>query len=238
MKQNKIKSLLYKIIIFIILIAGMSAFSYIPVELFNIDIQNFNNVTKTIYLVTCDIGYILTVYLAYRKKINKNFKEFFKNFTDSLETSFKYYFIGLIIMFVSNILIGLIFKNATAGNEETVRNYIDNYPVYMLFSVAIYAPFIEEIIFRKSIKDCVSIFKNNKITKYIYVILSGGIFALMHILGQTTSPIDYIYIIPYMALGVSFALLYYKTDNIFSTIIIHSLHNTVTFILYILAGGI
>ena len=79
---------------------------------------------------------------------------------------------------------------------------------------------------------------DNKLTKYLYIFISGFIFALMHILGQVTSNFDYLYVIPYMSLGVTFALLYYDTDNIFSSIMMHMFHNTITIILYFVSGGI
>ncbi len=40
------------------------------------------------------------------------------------------------------------------------------------------------------------------------------------------------------AKGFTFGLLYYDTDNIFSSIIMHAFHNTVTIILYFMSGGI
>ena len=60
----------------------------------------------------------------------------------------------------------------------------------------------------------------------------------MHILGQVTNNLDYLYIIPYMSLGIAFSALYHKTNNIFSSISMHALHNTVTIILYLFAGGV
>ena len=106
----------------------------------------------------------------------------------------------------------------------------------MIFSISIYAPFIEEIIFRKSIRDFIFSFGNNKITKYIFCIVSGFVFAILHIVGAATSPIDYLYTVPYFALGFSFAMLYCKSDNIFSSISMHFLHNTAAAILYLIAG--
>ena len=106
----------------------------------------------------------------------------------------------------------------------------------MLFSVTIYAPFVEETIFRRSIKDIILTLGNNKLTKYLYIIISGFIFAAMHLLGQTTSALDYLYIIPYMGLGSAFAALYYKTDNLWETIILHAMHNMLAIILYLGLG--
>lgn len=232
------KNKILPIITFILLILGMSLFPNIPIILFNIKYTTFSLTMKAIYMTFCDIGYMLIIFLLYKNKIINDFKNYFKKFSSNFEYSFKYYFIGLLIMLASNIIITLVFPDAIAGNEESVREMINNVPLYMIFSVSIYAPFVEEMIFRHSIKDCFKNYKDNKITKYIYILTSGFLFAGAHILGKTTSPLDYIYIIPYLALSISFSSLYKKTDNIFSSISMHCLHNTFTIILYFIAGGI
>lgn len=226
------------VIIFILLLFGMATFPYVPMKLFNIPYESFNLIMKAIYMFLCDIGYMIILFLIYKDKIIRDFKNYFKKFWSNFEESFKYYFIGLLIMMASNFIIAFFIKGANANNEEAVRSMIDSVPLYMIFSVSLYAPFIEELIFRHSIKDAVMCHGNNKLTHGIYVFISGFIFALMHILGQTTSYLDYIYLIPYMSLGIAFSALYSKTDNIFSSISMHALHNTVTIILYLMAGGI
>ena len=223
---------------FMLLLFGMIGFPYLPLLLFNMPYDNFSMTMKLIYTFLCDVGFMVVLYLLFKDKLINDFKLYFKKFRDNFELSFKYYFIGVIVMIVSNLLITLFIKEAIAGNEEAVRNLIGQAPLYMLFSVSIYAPFVEELIFRHSIKNCVTSYKKTKLTKYIYAFTSGFIFAFMHIIGQTNSYIDYIYIIPYMSLGVSFALLYYDTDNIFSSVMMHMFHNTITIILYFMTGGI
>lgn len=225
------------IIIFILLLCGMAYFPYIPMELFNIPYDTFSMTMKVIYMLLCDIGFMIVLFLIYKNKIIGDFKKYTKDFAKNFEQSFKYYFIGVLIMMASNLIITFVFSDATAGNEEAVRDLIDTVPWYMIFSVSIYAPFVEELIFRHSIKDCVLCHGNNKLTRGIYIFISGFIFASMHILGQTTSYLDYIYIIPYLSLGIAFSSLYSKTDNIFSSIMMHALHNTVTVVLYLVAGG-
>lgn len=231
------KKKILPIITFVLLLVGMAFFPYIPMELFKIPYENFSITMKALYMFFCDIGYMLVLFLLYKDKIIKDFKNYFKKFASNFEQSFKYYFIGVIVMMVSNLIITFFISDAIAGNEEAVRDMIDMVPLYMLFSVSLYAPFVEELIFRHSIKDLVMCHGNNKITRGIYIFLSGFIFALMHILGQATSILDYIYLIPYMSLGVAFSSLYSKTDNIFSTIMMHCLHNTFTIVLYFMAGG-
>ena len=231
------KKKILPIIIFLILLLGMAYFPYIPMELFNINYDNFNMTMKSLYMFFCDIGYILILFILYKDKIIKDFKNYFKDFSKNFEQSFKYYFIGVLIMMISNLILTIFVSSATANNEEAVRAMIDQVPLYMLFSVSIYAPFVEELIFRHSIKDSIICYGNNKITKYIYIIISGFIFGFLHMSLDSTNYLDYLYIVPYMSLGVAFAALYHKSDNIFSSIVMHSLHNTVTVILYFITSG-
>ena len=214
----------------------MAYLPIIPLKIFNLNIDNFSKNTLILYNFICDIVYMSIIFLIYKKDIIKDLKDLKNNFLKILEISFKYYLIGLALMIISNMLITLIFSTANANNEEMLREYINLYPLYMFFSVTIYAPFTEEMLFRKAIHDCFKPYKENKFNKYFYIILSGFIFASLHVVGLSDNLIDYIYIVPYLALGIAFAGLYKKTNNIFSTIMMHSLHNTVTIILYIMAG--
>jgi len=91
----------------------------------------------------------------------------------------------------------------------------------------IYAPLTEELIFRKSIRDVI---KN----KWLYIIISGLIFGGLHVVSSIDSLIDLIYLIPYCSLGFVFASLYIKTNNIYSTIVAHSFHNTLALLLYLM----
>ena len=225
------------IIIFLLLLVGMDIFSYIPLRILNINMNNLSMNMKILYNFIFDVIFMAIIFIIYRKKLIKEFKEFFSNFNDNMVIALEYYLVGLVIMLVSNCLIGYFFSEANANNENMVRLLIDRYPLYMLFSVALYAPLVEETIFRRCIKDIYDAFGKSKLVKYIYIIFSGLIFALLHVMGSATSSIDYIYVIPYLSLGICFASLYYKTDNLFSTMILHSFHNLVALILYLIIGG-
>lgn len=206
--------------------------SYIPLIILmgiGIDYNNFSNIGKIFYITFCDVTLILFLLLIYKKDIIKDFKNFFnKDFFNNFKISLKYWSIGLAIMIISNLFISIITNGAIAGNEESVRELIDKMPLYMLFQIIIYAPLTEEIIFRKSIKD---IFNN----KYLYILTSGLIFGGLHVVSSLNSTLDLLYLIPYCSLGIAFAALYTKTNNIFSTISVHALHNLLTFTLYLIS---
>ena len=101
----------------------------------------------------------------------------------------------------------------------------------MIFNTVIYAPLTEELAFRKSIRDII----NNK---WIYVLVSGLVFGMLHISSYMNNWTDLVYLIPYSSLGVAFALLYYKTDNIFSSITMHAIHNFLAVVVYLLGASL
>ena len=79
--------------------------SYIPISLFNINIENFSNFGTILYSFSCNIAFLIIIVACYFKTLKKDFKPFFKNFTNNFEEAFKYYFVGLAIMIFSNLII-------------------------------------------------------------------------------------------------------------------------------------
>ena len=66
------------------------------------------------------------------------------------------------------------------------------------------------------------------------MITSGLLFGLVHVMGANNY-FEYLLIVPYGALGFMFAKTITETDNIYSTILLHMLHNGA---LTILAMGV
>lgn len=150
------------------------------------------------------------------KYLKEKWFDFTKNFNKYATIAFKNWFAGFLIMIISNVII-TSFISGLGQNEESVQELITKVPVIAVILTTICAPFIEEMIFRKYLKDCV----DNKI---LYMILSGLIFGLIHISIQTNIW-ELLLIIPYGALGFMFAKTINETDNIYSTIMIHMFHN-------------
>jgi len=198
--------------------------SYIPILLFNIDVSKFDDLDFIVYSFCCNIVFLIIIVLCYFKTLKKDFKPYFRNFASNIEESFKYYIIGLGIMIVSNFIITFVIGGSTSENEEFIRNSISLAPFLMLVEVSLYAPFSEELLFRKSIRELID-------NKWMYVLVSGLIFGGLHVVGSQ-SLIEYLYLIPYCGLGCTFAYIYAKSDNIYSTITIHAIHNTIAIILY------
>ena len=154
-----------------------------------------------------------------RKEINDfklNYKKYFK-------IIISIWLIGFILMIISNYFIT---KTTTLPNNELiVRTYINSKFIESLIITVIMAPVLEEITFRYS----TSKIKN----KYVYLIISTLLFAMIHINPENASELPFL--IPYSFLGLSFSLIFYKTKNIFASIIAHAIHNyTIIMLLLIL----
>ena len=177
------------------------------------------NVNDVLLLTTIDSLIVVTLLIIYyRKTLKRHLKDFIKNFEDYLDFGFKFYFIGLILMVVSNLLIALLIPSAVSGNEDAVQKLIKLSPILMLINTSIMAPLEEELIFRLSF---LKTFKNS----YMYVLVSGLLFGFVHVIFSYKTLIDFVYVIPYSALGLAFAYMTYKKDNIFLPISFHFFHN-------------
>lgn len=175
------------------------------------------------FVVALVIGFIFI------KDIVKDFKTFKKNIKDNMRFAFKCWAIGLIVMMFSNYVINFIIFNGEniAGNEEAVRTSLLVNPVLGMISAGLIAPFSEEVTFRLGFRKVFS--------KMIpFAIASTFVFAGLHVITDFSSALDLLYFIPYGALGFAFAICYYKTNTIFSSIFMHMIHNILTFGLVII----
>lgn len=197
----------------------------IPIVLFNI-----KNITPQIQiLLSCfsNLILLLILFFIYRLDLRIEWKKFKNSFDKSMDSCIKYWFLGLMGMMISNILINTLFKLGQAENEQLVQGMITDFPLVMLLNAGVIAPIIEELVFRKTFRDTIK-------GKWAFILISSLIFGFMHVL-VATSLIEMIFIIPYTLLGMAFAYMYYDTDSIYTSILAHILHNTILILISILA---
>lgn len=225
--KNSILMVVRGILIFF-LFSFSFVFQYIPILMFNIDTKTIINNTRILVLfsVLSDAILLFLLLIVYHKDLKRDWIIFKKNITNNIGISLLYWFIGITIMFTANIVLFLVFKSQASNNEQLVRSFINSFPIIMGINVCFVAPIVEEIVFRKTLKD---IFHN----KWIFAIISFFLFGGAHVVRSATSLVDYLYIIPYGVMGFMFALADYKTDTVCTSMFSHILHNTLTFIMII-----
>ena len=190
---------------------------------------DFKSITLTQFLeiqLGKNLFFTILLIIIYYKYLKEKIDDFTKNFTNYFAISFKYWLTGFLIMMISNIIINS-YITGLGENENAVQTLISKAPYAAFAMTTLFAPFIEEMIFRKSLQDCFH-------HKIFYIVTSGFIFGLVHVIGAS-NPYEYLLIIPYGALGLMFAKTVYETDNIFCTIMMHMLHNGVLTLLAMVA---
>ena len=226
MKKERILEIA-KAILVVVLFYASSYLQYLAVFLFRMDLNHITMADKVIASTFSNIILVLLLFLIYRKELIREFKKFKTNFRECFDTGLKYWFIGLIIMMASNVLIARFTPLQNSANETSVQMMIGASPLLMFITAGILAPIIEEITFRKAFRG---IFKN----KWVFCFISGFIFGLLHVIGNAATPYEYLYIIPYGSLGFFFAYSYEKTDTVFTSMMMHAIHNSVLILLSIL----
>lgn len=196
----------------------LSNIQTLPFELLHIDTSVLPSLIKILYSIIYGILIICLLVLLFNKSLIHDFKDLKLNHKKYFSGCFKYYLIGLAIMYISNFIIMFIINKNMVNNEETIRNMFQVNPIYVYISAVFLAPFTEELVFRKCLNN---IFPN----KYIFITMSGLIFGYLHISSSLNSLFDIIYIIPYASLGVVFAYIFDKTKNIYVSIGFHTMHN-------------
>lgn len=204
----------------VILFFFASLFQLIPIYLFHITEDVLTATINSYLSLFSDACLFVSLIFLYWDDLKRDLKPFITHFNELIDTSMKYWSIGLIVMVVSNILIGILSPKAIAGNEQIVQTLLDEAPLLTFFTAGILAPFIEEIVFRKSFYD---IFKK----KWLFILSSGLIFGGLHVVFTIQSAWDLLYILPYSSLGIAFAYTLDKTNNVYASISMHLIHNVI-----------
>ncbi len=212
----------------IILYLVASSLSYDFISFFGINFDNLNYILKCIYMISYEAILTLIIIYIYRKNFIPNLKDFKKNFKSYVDNYIKYWFLMLGLMIFSNLIITKFTTSAVAENQEAIIDLLNSFPVYTIIITVFIAPFLEELVFRLSIRK---IFAK---TDFIFILFSGLLFGSMHVVGSFSSLTDLLFIIPYSIPGFIFAYVYTKTNNICIPIGLHMLHNGVMMILQIL----
>ncbi len=225
--KESVKKTKSKEIAFFILTALFFLFFEAIWYLLGIKYNKLSTQNKILLMFVKYIVFIIIYIIRYHKYLKTKWKDFIKNRHKYSGIGFKWWGIGFIIMVVANTIIARFIVSGSGANEEAVQTLLKSEPLLMIISTTLFAPFVEELMYRKSLQDCF----NNKL---LYIIMSGLLFGFVHVMGAN-NPLEYVFIIPYGAFGICFAKALSDTDNIYTTILVHMFHNGVLSILSVIS---
>ena len=147
-----------------------------------------------------------------------NFKEYFREYNSYV---LGMYLKSLAIMFILSLSIRMYTGIDNATNQENIVSVLDSFPIYTILLSVVFAPILEELLFRglirKTIKD-----------KWFYILFSGILFGTLHVIDDFQSYYELLYILVYSSLGCFLAAIYYRTNNICANIYFHFLQNFIS----------
>lgn len=170
--------------------------------------------------------FLLVIALNF-KRLKNDLKLFVGNFKLYLPFIIKRYFIMLGVMVIVALPIAFLNKGEVSSNQQMLNNMFQKLPLVSLVLSTVYAPFVEENIFRLSLSR---IIKN----KSLFIIISGFLFGTLHMIDKFTSVWDLLYIFQYSALGICLAKAYVDSKNIFVSISMHFIQNFLAAMLILL----
>lgn len=226
-KENILRPIMGVSVIVIYLVMAFTNLKTIPFRILQVNLTDVPQIILNFYSLCYQCLMLSIVALIFNKKIIKDFQDLKKNHKTYFQKYFKFWILALGLTAFSNLLIQFVKPNEIAGNEEAIRNLFGIAPVYTFISAVFIAPFLEELVFRLGLRYTIP-------SKKLFIALSGIIFGALHVIGNVTVPLDLLYFIPYSMSGFVFGYVLADSDNCFTTIGLHFLHNGLTMSLQVL----
>ena len=180
----------------------------------------------TMSIITYIVIFMITILIT-KDDLTSNFKVFKDNKKVYFKFVIKRYLYMLLTLVVASIPVLLFKSGKQSVNQQLLNSMFNEKPLFIFILTTLYAPIVEELIFRLSIRK----FVNKKI---LFILLSGILFGLAHVIDDFKDISDILYVIQYSALGVCLAKAYYDSKNIFSSISMHFIQNFIASCLMLL----
>ena len=184
-------------------------------------------VKEKIFKYLLEVLIISVLVFIFRKDLKRDFKYFKDYFREYSAITYKYYFICLAIYWITFIAVKLYTGIDTATNQVELNEAFAKNPLLVIVMALIIAPFMEELLFRGIFRK---VFKNG----YLFIIISGLVFGILHVIDDFKSPKELLYILVYSILGFFMAGVYKKTNNLFTNMLFHFTQNALAIVAMIL----
>lgn len=156
-----------------------------------------------------------------------------EHFKENRSFCMTHVFYGTCALFVTNIVLSqfiyMFFPDAIADNQTNNDIYMSMNQIGYIFSACLFAPFLEETVFR----GCIFSSIKEKHGFAIASIVSASLFGLLHIAASLIQGnwANCIYFVIYAACGFVLCIPYEDTGNFFTSVLTHMFYNTLGIIM-------
>lgn len=180
-------------------------------------------ITKFWMLIVFYVVILSLMIGAFYKQLIHDFKIFKSYFKEYFVLILKTWGKALVLIMITTIIIQIITNTTQANNQIALQNSFNSNPVFIAILAMFYAPIAEELMFRGVFRKFI---KNKK----LFVIVSGVVFGLMHVIDDSKTLAEFSYVFVYSILGIYLAGIYAKTNNLCTNIFMHFMQNTLSVI--------
>lgn len=186
----------------------------------------YHNLGRQAYYLGYLIVYLLLMVIFYLIAISwyqEEWNRFLQNKGDQKAISVCTVAALFTSVFVLNLILFGVFHVDTPDNQANNLAYLSADPFGFVISTLLFAPFMEETIFR----GCIFAPMRKKHSFFFSAFVSGLCFGFLHILASVLSH-DYsqcIYALVYGLCGFVLAIPYEKTGSVFAGMLTHTLYN-------------
>lgn len=137
----------------------------------------------------------------------------------------KHVFFVYIALIAINAVVSQFTTQSTSDNQLLIMEVFKQAPLYIVFVAVIFAPIVEEILFRGIIYRFLRFHK----FKYIALFISSFLFGVLHVYESilVARYEDLWFIFVYMAIGWFMGVIYEKSGDILAPIALHMVYNAI-----------
>ena len=167
------------------------------------------------------IGYYLITFGLCLYTFWDHYKRCFESLKSNFKIYIKYVFKMWGVMLLASLGAAFIVMALNGNTQSANQEALNTMPLWFMIPVAcIWAPVVEEAIFRGVIRRFIS-------NDVLFVIVSSVTFGLLHTVGQeATLYLTIVQSLQYMAMGAVMAIAYVKSNNIMTNMGVHCIQNT------------
>ena len=192
------------------------------IQIMSLKLQLDTNIQDVLSLIVYIgmIGFSAFVGLPILKESMQRFPRVVKFFESVLLTFVALYFISGI----TSTIVMLLTNTDQSANQMVIIEAFKENPALIGFSILIYAPFVEEMVFRGAIFRGL----RSRCSFVTAGIISGLSFGLIHVFDSLIigNFADLWYLLTYGALGFLFCYSYEKNHSIFAPMLLHFMNNS------------
>lgn len=172
------------------------------------------------------IGYYLITFGLCLYTFWDHYKRCFESLKSNFKVYIKYVFKMWGVMLLASLGAAFIVMALNGNTQSANQEALNTMPLWFMIPAAcIWAPVVEEAIFRGVIRRFIS-------NDVVFVIVSSVTFGLLHTVGQeATLYLTIVQSLQYMAMGAVMAIAYVKSNNIMTNMGVHCIQNTFSTIL-------